>query len=149
MQTQIAAVEFTQSPLTTPSKATRYARIAARALFGFTFLFAGLNGMFQFLPQRADGMPPAALELVSAFANSGYMIPLLGAAQALAGALLLVNRGVPLALTILAPIVLNILAFHLFLAPQGLVVAIVVLALELYLAFANRQAFAPLFTKCA
>ena len=134
---------------TTTSKGSRYARITARSLLGFTFCFAGLNGIFQFLPQRADGIPRAALELATAFANSGYMMPFLGTAQAIAGALLLVNRCVPLGLVLLAPIVLNIVLFHLFLAPQGLVVAGAVLALELYLSYANRKAFTSLFTKSA
>ncbi len=150
MQSPISTFDAPQLQSTaTPSKGSRYARITARSLLGFTFCFAGSNGIFQFLPQRADGMPHAALELATAFAHSGYMMPFLGAAQALAGVLLLVNRCVPLGLVILAPIVLNIVAFHLFLAPQGLVVAGVVLALELYLAYANRKAFTSLFTKSA
>jgi len=51
---------------------------------------------------------------------------------------------VPLALTILAPIIVNILALHAFLLPSGLPVALVVLALELYLAWSYRSVFRPM-----
>jgi hypothetical protein len=58
--------------------------------------------------------------------------------------LLLVNRFVPLALTLLAPIVVGIFTFHVFLAPSGLVIAIAVAAAEIYLAWAHRDAFRPM-----
>ena len=62
----------------------------------------------------------------------------------LAGAALLLGRFVPLALAVLAPIVVNILAFHAFLAPAGLPLPIVVLALESFLAWSYRSAFRPM-----
>jgi hypothetical protein len=61
--------------------------------------------------------------------------------QLLVGVLLLVNRFVPLALALLAPVVVNIFAFHVFLAPAGLPVAIAVSVLEVCLAWAYRDAF--------
>jgi len=69
------------------------------------------------------------------------MIPLIFTTQTLGGALLLVNRFVPLALALLAPVVVNIILFHLFLAPSGLPIATVVLVLELFLAWSHRAAF--------
>lgn len=71
--------------------------------------------------------------------KTGYMIPLIFATQTLGGALLLLNRFVPLALALLAPVVVNIILFHIFLAPSGLPVAGVVVALELYLAWSYRK----------
>ena len=58
--------------------------------------------------------------------------------------LLLGNRFVPLALAMLAPIVINIVTFHLFLAPSDLGLALAVLAAELTLAWNRRAAFAPM-----
>ena len=55
--------------------------------------------------------------------------------------LLLLNRFVPLALALIAPIIVGIVTFHIFLAPSGLAIAVVVLVLELYLAWAYRGAF--------
>ena len=65
-------------------------------------------------------------------------------AEGIGGALLLSNCYVPLALTVLAPVVVNIVAFHLFLAPSGLAIPIVVLALGVFLAWSYRAAFKPM-----
>jgi hypothetical protein len=75
------------------------------------------------------------------------MFPLIKGTEVFAAALLLGNRYVPFALTLLAPIVVNIVAFHVFLAP-GLVplaIAFTTLGLGLYLAWTERAVFKPLF----
>jgi hypothetical protein len=69
------------------------------------------------------------------------MLPLLAVTQTIVGGLLLLNRFVPLALALIAPVIVNIVAFHVFLEPTGIVIAFVVLALEIYLAWAYRAAF--------
>jgi hypothetical protein len=61
--------------------------------------------------------------------------------EVVAGALLLSNRFVPLALALLAPVVVNIVAFHAFLAPSGVVPALVILAVEIALAYGYRDAY--------
>jgi uncharacterized membrane protein YphA (DoxX/SURF4 family) len=110
----------------------------ARLLLGTIFFVFGLNGFLGFLPQPPVSAPGGAF--LGALAATGYMFPLIKGIEVIAGALLLGNRYVPLALTLLAPIVVNIFAFHLFLSP-GLALPTVVLALELYLAFSYRDAF--------
>jgi hypothetical protein len=72
---------------------------------------------------------------------TGYFLNLVKGTEVLVGALLLLNRFVPLALTILAPVIVNIVAIHAFLAPSGLGMAVVILGLELYLAWSYRSAF--------
>ena len=119
----------------------RYLTIVARVLLGLVFLVFGLNGFFHFIPQPKDAMPHGAMDFFGALMNTNYMIPLIFATQTLGGGLLLLNRFVPLALALLAPVVVNILLFHVFLAPSGIPVAIVVLAVELFLAWAYRGAF--------
>lgn len=119
----------------------RHAPTVARTLLGLVFFVFGLNGFFGFLPEPPP--PESAAAFIGGLAASGYMFPLLKATETAAGALLLVNRHVPLALTLLAPVIVNIVAFHTFLAPVN-PVALLVLALELYLAFAYRAAFRPM-----
>ena len=75
---------------------------------------------------------------------SGYFFPLLKTTEMLCGVFLLSGRFVPLALTVLAPIIVSIVAFHVFLAPSGLPLALLVLVLELVLARADRSAFRSL-----
>ena len=73
-----------------------------------------------------------------AMVNTHYMIPLLFGTQTLTGVLLLINRFVPLALALIAPVIVNILAFHLFVEPSGLPIACVVAAIEIYLAWSYK-----------
>ncbi|MDP9148455.1 MAG: DoxX family membrane protein [Myxococcota bacterium] len=116
--------------------------LAARILLGLIFFVFGLNGFLHFLPEPPMSGPPAAL--LGAFLATGYLFPLLKATEVIGGALLLAGRFVPLALTVLAPVVVNIVAFHVFLAPSGLALPIVVLALEIFLARSYWSVFAPL-----
>ena len=117
----------------------------ARVILGLVFVVFGLNGLLHFLPQPP--MPAAAGAFAGALAASGYFFPLLKITEIAAGALLLAGLFVPFALTLLAPIIVNIVAFHLFLAPGNYVVVGLVLAAELYLAWTHRAAFAPLFAR--
>jgi hypothetical protein len=72
------------------------------------------------------------------------MLPQLFASQLLGGTLLLIGM-VPLGVVILAPVIVNIVLFHVFLAPEGLPLAIVVAALGLFLGWTHRRAYRPLF----
>lgn len=113
-------------------------------LMGLMFLVFGLNGFLNFIPQPKDPMPEGAAAFAGALMKTGYMFPLVMGTQLLVGTLLLLNRFVPLALALIAPIIVGIVAFHIFLAPASIGPGIVVLVLELYLAWAYRNAFRPM-----
>jgi uncharacterized membrane protein YphA (DoxX/SURF4 family) len=115
---------------------------AIRLFLGLVFTTFGLNFFLHFLPMPPS--PPRAASFAGALFASGYLFPLLKTTEVLAGLLLLSNRFVTLALAVLAPIVINIVGFHLFLAPSGLVLPLALLAAELYLAWTYRAAFAPM-----
>jgi len=114
----------------------------ARILLGLIFTGFGLNGFFHFLPLPPMSGPPE--HFLGALIVTGYLFPLLKATEVLAGTLLLSDRLVPLALTLLAPVVVNIVAFHLFLAPSGLPLPVLILTLEVFLAHGYWSAFAGL-----
>ena len=114
----------------------------ARILLGLVFFVFGLNGFIHFIPQPK--ISEDAMAFFGALMKTGYMLPLIFGTQTLGGALLLLNRFVPLALALLAPVIVNIIAFHIFIAPSGLPLACVVLALELYLAWSYRRLFLPM-----
>jgi uncharacterized membrane protein YphA (DoxX/SURF4 family) len=115
---------------------------AARLFVGLVFTIFGLNFFLHFLPMPAA--PPRAAAFAGALFASGYLFPLLKSIEVVAGLLLLGGLFVPLALAVLAPIVINIVGFHLFLEPSGLPVPLAVLAAEIYLAWTYRAAFAPM-----
>lgn len=114
-----------------------YASIAARILTGLAFFVFGLNGFLHFIPQPKTPMP----SLIVAMMESGYMLPMIAGTEVVVGAMLLLNRFVALGLVLIAPIVVNIVAYHAFLAPSGMGIALVVLALEAYLVWVHRQAY--------
>ena len=114
----------------------------ARYLASLIFLVMGLNGFLHFIP-----LPPpdgVAGQFIGALFASHYLILIFGL-QVIAGVLLLTNRFVPLALAILAPVIVNILAFHALMAPSGLPMALFVALLWTLIFVDARSAFAPLF----
>jgi uncharacterized membrane protein YphA (DoxX/SURF4 family) len=130
-----------------PRSAARIAATIIRLLYGLGFVVFGLNGFLNFIPPPPPGTMPAAAEAFGgALFATGYMMPLVKGTEVLGGLLLVSNRFVPLALVILAPVVVNIVAFHAFLAPSGVGVALLFLAFELYLAWVHRAAYRPLLT---
>jgi uncharacterized membrane protein YphA (DoxX/SURF4 family) len=152
MTSQTASyVRAHETPALTTKKTstTRHLVTAARILTGLSFLIFGLNGFFNFIPPPSTPIPEGALAFGGALATTGYMIPLIKGTEVLAALLLLSNRFVPLALLLLAPVVVNIVAFHAFLAPDGVGIASVHAALVVYLAWAHRQAFAPVLAPTA
>jgi uncharacterized membrane protein YphA (DoxX/SURF4 family) len=138
------------STAVTPSGGTksfaRHLPTIARVLLGLMFFVFGLNGFLNFIPPPKEMPPEGAMAFAGALMKTGYMMPLIKGVEAFCGLLLLVNRFVPLALVLLAPVIVNIVAFHAFLAPGSLGFAIVILGLELYLAWAYRAAYRPLLT---
>jgi len=123
-------------------KFNRIVTTASRLVLGLGFTVFGLNSFLHFMPLPAP--PPGAGAFLGALGASGYVFPVLKATQVVTGLLLLGGLFVPLALTVLAPILVNIIGFHLFLEPSGLPIPLAMLAAEIYLAWAYRAAFAPM-----
>ena len=114
----------------------------SRFLLGFIFLVFGLNGFLHFIP-----MPPpsgVAGQFLGAMFVSKYLLVVSGL-QVISGALLLINRYVPLALTILGPIIVNILLFHGLMNPAGIGLAVFVTILWGVVFVSVRSAFARIF----
>lgn len=126
------------------SPINRHCITIARLLLGLIFLIFGLNGFFRFIPPPTTPMPEEAVSFAEAMMKTGYLFPLVAGTQVLVGVLLLANFFVPLALVLITPIVVNIVAFHLFLAPEGTSIAVIVALLEVYLLWSYRQSYRPL-----
>jgi len=122
----------------------RHAPTVARFGLGLVFFVFGLNGFLSFLPPPSGPFPEAAMAFGGALMKTGYLFQLIKGTEVLAAALLLANCFVPLALALLAPVIVNIVAFHAFLEPSGLTLAVVLVALEIYLAWAYRGVYRPM-----
>ena len=113
----------------------RHLLTIVRVLMGLAFLVFGLNGFLNFMPPPSKPMPEGAVAFAGALLKTGYMFPMIAGTQLLVGVLLLLNRFVPLALVLIMPILVNIIAFHIFLEPSGTAPGAVLIVLELYLAW--------------
>ena len=117
----------------------KYVVIGARILLGLPFLIFGLDGFFHFVEHPEHGA--AAGAFLGALGDTGYMFPLLKGVEVFCGACLVLGVFVPLALIVLAPVLVNILLFHVYLEPKGIEMAIPLCALELFLAWIYRNNF--------
>lgn len=126
------------------SSFARYLPAVVRILMGLPLFVFGLNGFLNFIPQPKTALPEKAAAFAAALVNTGYMMQLIGLTLLIVGLLLLVNRFVPLALALFAPFIVNSVAFHLFLERSGLIMAVVFLAFEVYLAWNYRAAYRPM-----
>ena len=118
------------------------ATIISRTLLGVIFVTFGLNMFLSFIPLPPPPEGPAR-EFMTALFVSHYAY-VVGAVQVVGGLILLSGRRVPLGLTLLGPVIVNILCFHSFMAPEGLPVAITVSLLALFLLWRYREHFAGL-----
>ena len=119
--------------------------LIARLLLGLIFVVLGLNGFLNFLSM---GPMPSGLagQFIGALALSHYFWVVAGL-QVVGGALLLVNRFVPLALVLLGPVIVNILLYHFLLNMSGVALAIVVGILWFIVFYGQRQYFSGIFVQ--
>jgi uncharacterized membrane protein YphA (DoxX/SURF4 family) len=120
----------------------RIATAIIRVLLGLMFLVFGLNGFLNFMPAPKD-LPPDIMTVSTGLMTGGYMT-VVAATEVIVAIFLLTNRFVPLALALLAPIIVGIITFHIAIAPASIGPGVVVLVMELYLAWAYRGAFRPM-----
>ena len=122
----------------------KYVIIIVRVLLGLMFVVFGSNAFFKFLgpPPQMQGQAGA---FITALLSSGY-IYVIAMLQVLGGLCLLLGaRFVPLGLTLLGPVIVNIVLFHLFLEPTGLPMSLVTAALSLFLLWIYRFKFPAIF----
>ncbi len=118
--------------------------LGARVLLGLIFFVFGLNYFFNFIPQPP--LPEGAVAYMTGLGASGFFFPVLKGVEILCGLALLTGIFAPLALVILAPIVVQIFLFHAMLTPglQNLVLPLVLVVLSLVVAHSYREKYLPL-----
>jgi len=117
--------------------------MALRIVLGLILIIFGANKFIGFMP--SPELPEAAGNFMGALASTGYMFPLIGAVEVIVGLLLVLNKWVPFALILLAPVAVNMLLFHLKLAPGGTGPAALVTILNIMLIYANWDKYKSLF----
>jgi hypothetical protein len=130
------------APIEKENPVMRTASVIARYLAGVIFFVMGLNGFLNFIPLPPPG--GIAGQFMGALYVSHYLWVIF-AFQVIPGVLLLANRYVPLAVAVLAPVIVNILVFHALMAPSGLPLALFVAVLWAAIFIDVRPAFSGLF----
>lgn len=120
--------------------------LAARILLGILFLVSGLNKFLNFIPMPPP--PGLAGQFLGAMFVSHYLF-VVATIEIVTAILLLVNRYVPLALTLLGAVIVNVFLYHLLLAPSGLPIAIFTIVLWFVVFSWHRKAFAGIFVQKA
>ena len=114
-----------------------------RMLLGVSLLIFGMNKVIAFIP--IFDMAPAAANFMESLNSTGYVLYVVASLELLIGGLLLFKKWVPFALILLAPIVVNILLFHLFLDVSGMLVAVLMLVITGVLIYKYWKSYSSLF----
>jgi uncharacterized membrane protein YphA (DoxX/SURF4 family) len=112
-------------------------------LFGLMFINAGLNKFFNYMPAPTD-LPPSMLKVMKAFMDISWLMPLVGVAEVIGGVLFIVPKYRALGAIIVFPVMIGILLTNIFNAPSGLPIALVMLAINLWVLFENREKYMPM-----
>jgi len=119
--------------------------VIARVLMGLPLLALGLNGFLGFMEPPIE-LSPEGLSLLRSLRDTGFLVPLRDGTMALSGLLLLTGLFVPLALCLVAPLVITHCLVHVFLDdPVNGVGAYTMAALELFLVVAYGSYFRGFF----
>lgn len=124
----------------------RHLPLIARILLGLMFVFGGVTGLFELAEPE---MGEEATAFMGAIMDTGYLWPVIKVTEIVCGVLLILGVFVPLALVVLAPVVLNILLFHVFLEPSGVAIGLFLLVLGLYTAHQHRESFSGVLKRKA
>ncbi len=122
----------------------KIAVLVARILLGLIFLFFGLNGFFNFLHAP---MPPGPAGQFMTLLGPTFYMHFVFLVQIVGGLLLLSGQFIPLALILLGPVIVNILLFHITLAPAGLPPGLLATVLWFIIFYGVRRAFAGVFAQ--
>jgi uncharacterized membrane protein YphA (DoxX/SURF4 family) len=112
-------------------------------LFGLMFLNAGLNKFLNYMPVPKD-LPAPLLKAMGAFMEIGWLMPLVGIVEIIGGILFIIPKTRALAAIMIFPIMVGIMLTHITVAPDGLAIAAVLFAVNLWVIYDNREKYLPM-----
>ena len=112
-------------------------------ILGLVLIIFGANKFIGFMP--TPDLPKAAANFMGALSKTGYMFYLIGAVEVATGLLLVINKWIGFTLILLAPVAVNMVLFHTFLAPGGISPAALVFILNAFLIYKYWDQYKPLF----
>ncbi len=114
-------------------------------LFGLMFVNSGLNKFFNYMP-IPDDLPQAMINMMSAFMELGWIFPLIAVVEIVGGIFFMIPRLRALGAIMLFPIIIGIVLTHLFQAPSGLLMALILLIINVWVILENREKYMPMIS---
>src|SRR5665647_1040005 len=114
-------------------------------LFGLMFITAGINKFFNYIPVPAD-MPEKMMNAMKAIMEIGWLLPLIAVAEITGGILFMIPKYRALGAIVIFPVMIGILLTNIFIAPSGLPIALVLLAINLWVIIENRAKYLPMIS---
>jgi uncharacterized membrane protein YphA (DoxX/SURF4 family) len=115
-------------------------------LFGLMFINSGFNKFFNYMPMPED-MPKNMLKFMAAFTEIGWLMPLIAVTEIIGGILFIVPKFRALGAIMIFPVMIGILLTHIINEPTGLPIAIVLMGINLWIIFENREKYLPMINK--
>ena len=112
-------------------------------LFGLMFINSGLNKFFNYMPVPKD-MPENMIKVITAYMEITWLMPLIALAEITGGLLFITSKYRALGAIIIFPVMIGILLTHIITAPSGLPMALVLMAIEIWVIFENREKYLPM-----
>lgn len=112
-------------------------------LTGLMLINAGLNKFLNYIPVPED-LPENMKKINDAFMEIGWLLPLIGAAEILGGILFIIPKTRALGALVILPVMVGILLTHIIIMPSGLVMAAVLMAINLWVIYENREKYLPM-----
>ena len=112
-------------------------------LFGLMFINSGLNKFFNYMPVPKD-VPENMIKVMTAYMEITWLMPLIALAEITGGLLFITNKYRALGAIIIFPVMIGILLTHIITAPSGLPMALVLMAIEIWVIFENREKYLPM-----
>lgn len=112
-------------------------------LTGLMFINAGLDKFFHYMPVPKE-LPEKMLTAMKAFMTIGWLLPLVGTIEVLGGALLIFSKTRALGAVVILPVLTGILLTNINMAPSGLPIVGVLIAIILWVIIDNREKYLPM-----
>ena len=112
-------------------------------LFGLMFVNAGLNKFFHYMPVP-DDMPENMMKMFTGMMAIIWLKPLIAVAEIIGGVLFIIPKYRALGAIIIFPVLVGIILTHITVAPSGLPMALVLLAVHVWVIVENREKYMPM-----
>ena len=112
-------------------------------LFALMFINAGLNKIFNYMPMPAN-LPAGLIKTMTAMVEIGWLMPLIAVVEVVGGVLFIIPKYRPLGAIIIFPVMIGIIITDIFNAPSALPLAIVLLVINLFVIYDNKEKYLPM-----